>query len=334
MLREAVAEAYAVGDKPLQVGTLVALGSALVHCVRGHDGEGAGVLHEAIAIAEEIDAPGSAAQAHRELGYVELLRGRYDRAQRWLANAATLAGSDAAERAWALAVQGVASTDMSRYDDALAEFNEALALARETRLPQVEAWVLAWSGRLHLLRQDLVQARERLSQALTLARELRWTSFAPLPEALLADVDLAEGQVDTAVAAYEHAHAMSLQLGDPCWEGLSARGLGLAAAQRGDTAAALGWLTEARSRCVRLPDAYLWVEAYTLDALCGLALQQKGPDAAQWIDDLEALATRTGMRELVARAYGHRGRLGDRTAAEAARVLAAEVDNPSVLHPS
>jgi hypothetical protein len=52
--------------------------------------------------------------------------------------------------------------------------------------------------------------------------------------------------------------------------------------------------------------------------------------AVIWIDDLEALATRTGMRELVARAYAHRGRLGDRVAADAARVLAAEVDNPAL----
>lgn len=334
MLREAVAEAYAVGDRQIQVAGLVALGSALVHSVRGHDGEGAGVLHAAIAVAEEIGDTLAAAQAHRELGYVELLRGRYDRAQRWLANAARLAGSDAAERAWALAVQGVASTDMARYDDALAEFDEALTLAREARLPQVEVWVDTWSGRLHLLRRDLPRAREHLSRALALAREVRWTSFAPLPEALLADVDLAEGDVDTAVAAFEHAHAMSLQLADPCWEGLAGRGLGLVHARRGDGAGALRWLVEARSRCVRLPDAYLWVEAYTLDALCGLALEQQSPNAAQWIDDLEALATRTGMRELVARAYAHRGRLGDRSAAQAARVLAAEVDNPALQDPT
>jgi hypothetical protein len=49
-----------------------------------------------------------------------------------------------------------------------------------------------------------------------------------------------------------------------------------------------------------------------------------------WIHDLEALATRTGMRELVARAYAHRGKLGDRSATGAARVLAAEVDNPDL----
>jgi len=42
----------------------------------------------------------------------------------------------------------------------------------------------------------------------------RWTAFLPLPEALLADVDLAEGRTDGAPFAYDHACA--LQFGDPC----------------------------------------------------------------------------------------------------------------------
>jgi tetratricopeptide (TPR) repeat protein len=330
LLRQAVAEAYDVDDGPLQVRTLLALGSALVHGVRGRDGEGAGVLHEAIGVADRIGVPASAAQAHRELGYVELLRGRYDRAQRWLQNATTLAGKEPTERAWALAVQGVASTDVGRYDDALSTFHEALRVAHEGQLAQVEAWVWTFTGRLHLLRQDLEQARECLTQGLASARAARWTAFMPLPEALLADVDLAEDRVDAASTAYEHAHAQALQLGDPCWEGLAARGLGLVAAHQGDAATALHWITEARHRCVRLPDAYLWVEGYCLDALCALAVEHHRVEASQWIDDMQALATRTGMRELVARAYAHRGRNGDRPAAEAARVLAAEVDNPAL----
>jgi tetratricopeptide (TPR) repeat protein len=330
LLRQAVAEAYDVGDGPLQVQTLMALGSALVHSIRGRDGEGAGVLHEAIGVADRIDAPQSAAQAHRELGYVELLRGRYDRAQRWLRNATTLAGAEPTEHAWALAVQGVASTDIGRYRDALSAFQEALRLAQTGQPAQVQAWVWTFTGRLHLLRQDLDQARECLTKGLASARALRWTAFVPLPEALLADVDLVEGRVDAASTAYEHAHALALQLGDPCWEGFAARGLGLVAAHQGDAATALRWITEARHRCVRLPDAYLWVEGYCLDALCALAVDHQRVDASQWIDDLETLATRTGMRELVARAYAHRGKLGDRAAAEAARVLAAEVDNPAL----
>lgn len=82
---------------------------------------------------------------------------------------------------------------------------------------------------------------------------------------------------------------------------------------------------------MRLPDAWLWVEAFCLDALCALALDHGRPEAAGWIADLEAVAARTGMHEMVVRAYLHRGRLGDPAAAEAARVLAAEVDNPALL---
>jgi len=330
-MREAVAEAYEADEADLQGRALLALGSALVHGVRGRDAEGAGILHEAIAVGERTGAPARAAQAHRELGYVELLRGRYDRSQRWLRRAASLAGDDPTERAWAHAVQGVALTDVGRHAEALLELHEALRLAGESDDGPVEAWALTFIGRSHLLCRDFVAAREALEHALAVARRLRLTAFIPLPESLLADVDLAEGRTEAAAAAYEHAYALSLQLGDPCWEGMAARGIGLVADQRGDAEAALRWVEEARTRCVRLPDAWLWVEGYCLDALCVLAIRHRRPEAVRWVADLEALATRTGMRELVVRAYVHRGRLGDRTAAEAARVLAAEVDNPAVL---
>jgi DNA-binding SARP family transcriptional activator len=330
-MREAVAEAYETNESDLQGRALLALGSALVHGVRGRDAEGAGILHEAIAVAERIGTPAPAAQANRELGYVELLRGRYDRSHRWLRRAASLAQDDPTERAWAHAIQGVAQTDIGRHAEALRELREALRLAGEADAGPVEAWALTFIGRSHLLCRELVAAREALEGALAVARRLRLTAFIPLPESLLADVDLAEGRTDAAAAAYEHAYALSLQLGDPCWEGIAARGIGLVADQRGDTEAALRWVDEARTRCVRLPDAWLWVEGYCLDALCSLAIEHRRPEAARWVEDLEALAARTGMRELLARAYLHRGRLGDRAAAEAARVLAAEVDNPAVL---
>jgi tetratricopeptide (TPR) repeat protein len=330
-LRQAVAEASEADESELQARALLALGSALVHAVRGRDGEGAGVLHEAIGVAEQIGATGLAARAHRELGYVELLRGRYDRAERWLRRAAWLAGGDPAEQAWVHAVQDVVLTDVGRHAEAFHELREALRLARQAGVGQAEAWALTFIGRGHLLRREFVDAREALEAALGIARQLRWTAFLPLPEALLADVDLAEGRTDAALSAYDHAYALALQFGDPCWEGIAARGIGLIADRQGDPDAALRRVTEARLRCVRLPDAWLWVEGYCLDALCALTIEHHRPEAKQWIADLEALATRTGMREFVARACVHRGRLGDKAAANAAHVLAAEVDNPAVL---
>lgn len=331
LLRQAVAEARETDDRRLQVRASVALGQALVHAVRGHDGEGAGVLLEAVALAEELGAPELAVSAHRELAYVELLRGRYDRAERWLGSALELAGDDTAERAWVLAVRGVADSDVGRHQDAFEALDQALELAADCGLPQVEAWADTFAGRTHLLRGELTEARARLERGLGRARAAGWTAFVPLPEVLLGEVDQLEGAEASAQSAYEHAHAMALQFGDPCWEGLAARGLGRVAAAHDDTETARKWLLEARTRCVRLPDAHLWIEAYCLDALCDLSLDHRWDDASRYIDDLEALATRTGMREFVARAYAHRSRLDDSEAASAAAsVLAAEVDNPSL----
>jgi DNA-binding SARP family transcriptional activator len=49
-LRRAVVDARGAGDPALQAGALVALGSALVHAVRGRDEEAAASLHEALAV--------------------------------------------------------------------------------------------------------------------------------------------------------------------------------------------------------------------------------------------------------------------------------------------
>jgi DNA-binding SARP family transcriptional activator len=330
-LRRAVAHAHQIDDPVLKTKAFLALGSALVRGVRGHDGEAVTVFLQAIDVARSINDDALAAQAHRELGYVELLRGRYDRAQRWLQEAVSLAADDSTERAWAHAVYGVVLTDVGRHAAALQELGEAVRLARAASAAEVETWALTFIGRSHLLRRELAPAREALAAGLALARQRRWTAFVPLPESLLAEVDLIEGDIDAAAPAYEHAYALAVQFGDPCWEGLAGRGIGLVADRRGDHESALRWLSEARLRCGRLPDTWAWVEGYCLDALCTLGIQHGRNTAIQWVADLDALATRTGMRELAARAYLHRSRLGDRTAADAASVLAAEVDNPAVL---
>lgn len=332
-LRQAVAGASELGDAGLQARALLALGAALVHGVRGHDAQGAAALLQAIEAAQRSGAPGVAAHAHRELGFVELLRGRYDRAQRWLQTAASLAAEEPAEQAWAHAVHGVVLTDIGRHVDARIELREALRLAKDAGAERADAWALTFLGRSYLLCGELREAREAFQVALDTARRLRWTAHIPLPEALLADVDLAEGRVDAAAAGYEHAYALALELGDPCWEGIAGRGLGLVADRRGEVDTALRRVGEARVRCVRLPDAWLWVEGYCLDALCELGLRHRRQETVGWVADLEGLATRTGMRELVARAYVHRSRLGDPAAASAARVLAAEVDNPTIHTP-
>ena len=138
------------------------------------------------------------------------------------------------------------------------------------------------------------------------------------------------GDVDRAAERFEHAFTLGCQLGDPCWESVSCRGLGLVAAARGDIPTALERLDEAPRRCRRLPDSYLWVEAYGLEALCAAGVTHSAASAGHWVDELETLASRHGMRELLARAAMHRARLGEPGALEAAQVLAGLVDNPAL----
>ena len=275
-------------------------------------------------------SPSSAAAASRELGHVESLRGRYDRAQRWLERAGDLAGEDGAERGRIACSLGVVLTDTGHYQRAIEELSRSLRLSNDAGDDTQTAFTLAMLGRAHLLRDELEPAAAAFDESLARARSDNWTAFTPWPQALRGDVDLATGATDTAVERYEHAFALACQLGDPCWEGIAARGIGRAAAARDEIDKALEWLMEARTRCVRLPDAWLWIEAYTLDALCSLAVEHRLPAAPAWIEALAALAARTGMRQFAATANIYRSRLGDHAALTAARLQAAEIENPAL----
>jgi len=329
-LRRAAVDARGLGHFELQAEALVALGSALVHAARGRDEEAAAALHEALAVAARADLASFGAAASRELGYVEFLQGRYERAEGWLVRSAELAGEDGAERGRIACVLGAVLTDTGHYERAIEELGEAARLSSAAGDGRQVAFTLSMLGRAHLLRQDFEAAGAALDESLSGAQRENWTAFTPWPESLRGDVDLATGATDTAVERYEHAFALACQLGDPCWEGIAARGLGLAAAAAGEMEKALEWLGEARNRCLRLPDAYLWIEVYTLDALCSLAVEHGLPAAPAWVEELAALAARIGTREFAARANVYRGRLGDESALTAARLLAAEIDNPAL----
>jgi hypothetical protein len=131
-----------------------------------------------------------------------------------------------------------------------------------------------------------------------------------LAAALTGELELRAGRLDAAGERFEHAYALACQLGDPCWDGMTARGLGLLRASVGDHAKATAWLEEAHVRCSRVSDRYQWVRAYVLDAMVATALDQH--------DHLQA-----------GRLAGT-SRLGDPTALASARLLGASIDNPAL----
>ena len=111
---------------------------------------------------------------------------------------------------------------------------------------------------------------------------------------------------------------------------MSARGLALVADALGDTERAFELLAEARLRCNRLADPYVWLDAYILDAQCRLGRRHGHPDTARWVDAMHRLSSRTAMREMTVRALLHAAALGSADAAAGARLLAAAIDNPAL----
>jgi len=241
------------------------------------------------------------------------------------------AAPDAGYRAAALGVRGAVSHDRGETDRAIRMLNEAAAEARAFEKPRLLAWAFTFLGRTHLLREELVPARAALEKAVEAVRTAGWMTFLAWPQALLGTVDLAEHRIDEASDAFEAAFALGCQIGDPCWEGMGARGIGLVHLARGRADEGIRWLDDARVRCIRIPDAYLWIHAYCLDTLCAAGIENRVPGAERWVADLEAVAARTGMNEMLVRAQLHRAALAMPGALDLARVFADGIDNPAVL---
>ena len=329
-LRQACAEARGVGEPALLARALAALGVALVHAVRGRDEEGAAVLHEALALAEAGGDREVAGKVCRELGFIEVQAGRGVAAGRWLMRASGLAADDG-ERAAVLGVRGMALSDRAHYEAAMAVLRESVASARRCGDARQAAWSLAILGRALLLRGQLPEAVEVLDDSLALVHREGWVAVLPLPEALRAEVALRQDDPEQAVALLDHAFALGCRLGDPCWEAIAARAMGLVHERAGERALALACLRDAADRAVRVADPYVWVRCYCLEALAAVAIADGAADARERVSELERLAARGDMRELVVRAALHRARLGDRSGVASARLLGAAIDN-AALH--
>jgi len=329
-MRGAVTAARKLDGGELLAEALVSLGSALVHSARGTDEEGAAALHEGTTLAEQANRLDVAATGWREISWVQFLRAQYERAEESLTRTAGLADGRNEELAWVELIRGACRHDVGDYPAAGELLRSAVERARALPSGQPLAHALTMLGRYHLLRGEIEDALHLLDQALGEVEARGMTAFLPWPESFRGELDLLLGDLDAAEGRFEHAFALGCQVGDPCWESIALRGLGVVSAARGDAARALELLAEAPRLCRRLPDTYLWIEAYALDALCAVAVESGAHATGRWIDELEAIAARRGIRELLLRATVYRARLGEPGALAAARLLAAEIDNPAL----
>jgi DNA-binding SARP family transcriptional activator len=329
-MRGAVAIARSVNDPILLARALVGLGGALVHSARGADEEGAAALHEGTTLAEAAGDQRVAATGWREISWIQFLRAEYERAEESLSRTLDHAVGNDEELAWVELIRGACRHDVGDYPAAGELLLSAVGRASRLGSGQPLAQALTLLGRLHLMRGEPEDARRILDRAIEEVAARSMTAFLPWPESFRGEVDLVTGDLASAEARFEHAYALGCRVGDPCWEGISVRGLGLVAAARRDVPRAIELLVEAPKLCRRLPDTYLWIEAYALDALCAVGVNHAVESAARWIDELEATAARRGIGELVLRAAVYRARIGEPGAGSVARSLAAEIDNPAL----
>ncbi|BBH67663.1 hypothetical protein ACTI_43480 [Actinoplanes sp. OR16] len=314
----------------LRITTRLRLAEALIHSLRGMDEEGLATLHEADRLALSAHDRAASAQARAELGYVDFLRGRYHRADHWLSGALTAADGNAAITARVTTYLGAVHSDQAHYERAHTLLEHAVQLARSAGEPRLAAYASSMLGRLFLLLGDLDRAGTILRESEEAAQSDHWLAFLPWPQALLGEVHLAAGDPGAAGRVLRQAFARACQIGDPCWEGMAARSLALVAEAEGRTGRAFELLAEARTRSNRLADPYVWLDAHILDAQCELGRRHHHPETLAWVTRLRHLSTRSGMREMTARAMRHSAALGNPADEEVATLLAGDIGSPAL----
>ena len=328
--RRAAAEAHALGDLALKAESLFAMGSALVHSGRiAYQEEGSAALHEVLSLCARTGQGELIAGAHREIAWGEFLAGRYGRAEYWIDAGREYAEKDRAEMAAYESVLGICKKDTADYPEAIAHFERAIELAEAAGDEKRLAFALTWLARTHFLRGNGEGARPLADRAMQIVVSLRWIGFQAMAEATLGEAELKAGDPARAFEVLEHAFGIGLTLQDACYECVAERGLGLVEQHRGNVGGAMDRFDGARLRLVERPD-YFYLEAQALESLCAAGIAAGDERVRPWVVDLESMAARTGMRELLARAYLHKAALGEEGAFDAAVALASEIDNPAL----
>jgi hypothetical protein len=209
-LRDAARLAAGRADERLHATALFALGGSLVHAVAAHAVEGTQALREAARLARRAGDHRLVAEALRDLAYVENASGRVEPTRRLLPAAAAAAGGDAGTLSSVRAIEGMFLADRGAHGRALRALRESAHLAESTGRTRQAAWSLSIASRSLLQQGELDGAAGYAEQCLQLAVEERWTAMLPWMEAVLADLDLANGRVGQAERRLRHTWSLGL----------------------------------------------------------------------------------------------------------------------------
>jgi DNA-binding SARP family transcriptional activator len=256
-LRRAAADAEALKDRHLTARSLIELGTALIHSVRGYDDEGAVLLRQAVELAGQCGDQATASRGLCELGYAEAMAGRRPAAAGLLHSALASAGEDRGRLA---AIHGFIAfnlVDWGRIEEGLAHYEVSLDHARTAGNRRREIWSLGLGCWGHLAANDPATAATWSKTCLESCDDITWLAFRPWPLTVLAEAELRLGGDPIFLrAGLEDAYALSCQLADPCWEAAVARAMALTYAAANAFEPAMQWLVTARNKCVRVTDPY------------------------------------------------------------------------------
>jgi hypothetical protein len=111
---------------------------------------------------------------------------------------------------------------------------------------------------------------------------------------------------------------------------MAGRALALLALHAGDAAAADRWIIEARRRCDRVPDRYVWVSGFVALGHLEIAACQHPDLVMPLARRLYQDALRTDLPEFIAWALIYQAEQGELASVPLARAMAGEVTNPTL----
>jgi hypothetical protein len=193
-------------------------------------------------------------------------------------------------------------TDWGRIEAGIAAHHLALDASRSSGDQRREAWTLGLGSWAHLAAGDTATAIEWASQCVTLVRSLRWMSFEPWPNLVIAEARQLRHGVAVDVADLERSFAMSCQLADPCWEGASCRMFALRQSAQGDHDGARRWVRDALTRGTRVSDSWAGMLAAIRETeadVCLAAGDERGAELA--LRDLIGYSASTQLDGVLAR---------------------------------
>jgi DNA-binding SARP family transcriptional activator len=300
-LRRAAEDAARASEPALLAEVLRALGSALVHSVRGFDGEGAVVLHRALLAAREAGRPAISVAILRELAFIDVQAGRHFSANRAVqaAKRESAALTDPAVDAAILAIDGMNEADQGHHDRAMMLLGESAELAEGAGRGRQLAWSLGVQARSLLLGGAVARAQAVAEASIDAVQSQRWNAFLPWPQAIRAECLSIQGRQDEARAEAEQAFVLGCELGDPCWEGMAARTVAMIASRQGEHETAWQWVSDARRRSDRVIDHYVWVSCYIGVAQVEIARRARPDLLSSLARQLQADAIRFDLPDFV-----------------------------------